>query len=364
MKLTQGWFAHPSDTPKSVQTLMGNHAQTIGRNAVLLLNVPPTTTGAFAEQSVQTIKEFAAERRRRFTNDVARGRPAVVSQGTTTRQLASVSTTALTDDNSRSGWAAPNADAGSATIEFASTQPISSIWLSEDTLHHGQVIEDALVEARVDGTWQQIGTVGSVGVNRLVQPSATVRADAIRVQVRKARGPWSLASVRACTILGQDPGLLHEVFVDPSAPVAGDGSKDHPFNSLEQFRQAELAPGAKVHLAGGDYPASTTPFWGFGTSDQPIIVDQWGQGGAVTTDGRAMAERMAHLEAQGWVIKLPADDPAPTDPAPTDPASSQTPSASGTPGTPSPSAPELSAPEPSDSQATSPGTGQLPNTGR
>ena len=65
------------------------------RNAVLLLNVPPTTTGQFAPASIKALEDFAALRRQTYDKDLALGK--AVTAGTAT-------TAAVTDDNTRTSW--------------------------------------------------------------------------------------------------------------------------------------------------------------------------------------------------------------------------------------------------------------------
>ena len=304
MKLTPGWFAHDSDVPKTPEELMQHYRETTGRNSVMLLNVPPTTTGHFADESTEAIHGFAELRRMQYTNDVALGQPVTIS-GDETEEV----TDALTDGNTRTGWSIDAAEPRTATVEFGSEQPITSVWHGEDTFSHGQSIERAIVEARVDGEWIEIGEVGAVGLSQAVTPDSAVSADAIRVQVLEARGAYSLGTLQAFTTLDADPGLLTEVYLDCSAEAAGPGTADRPFSSLEQFRQAEIDSGAHVYLVpGSDCLDSTTPFWGYGTDDAPITVSLSGEGAVPSFGDRSAEDVFGPLTEQGWVLDLPDAD--------------------------------------------------------
>lgn len=302
MKLTQGWFAHPTDTPKSPSALLGHYLNTTGRNSVMLLNTPPTTTGSFAPASVTALDGFAAERRKAFTRDHALGLPVTVGGG----NGGGAASAALTDGDTRSSWLSSTAGAGDVTIDLGAPKAVRRIALGEDVLDHGQVVEAFSIDAEVDGAWVEVAKAGTIGVSRIVTLPSTVTAQRFRVSIDQARAPYSLATLALYEQLGSDPGKLDEVHLDCSAETAGDGSAEHPFSSLEQFRTAELAAGANVYLQAGTSCAdSSTPFWGYGTTEAPITVSLTGGDVAPTFGDRTVAEVFGGLADQGWVIDLP-----------------------------------------------------------
>ncbi len=297
MKLTQGWFAHPNDAPKQPAEMMTKYYQSVGRNSVLLLNVPPTTTGKFAPASVTALEGFKAEREKAFSNDLALGQPATIAGETTAL---------LTDDNARTG-AAQALDAGSAvSIDLGSPQAISNISLSEHTLEHGQSVEKFTVEAKVNGVWSVVANGGTIGVKRILKFNAAVTAQEFRVTINETRAPAHLSNISLYGTLAAAPAPAMDVYVDCTAPVAGTGTQERPLNSMEQFRQLEIATGATIHFkAGTDCEASTTPFWGYGTAEDPITVTSYGDGAAPLVGGKPLAETFAKRAAQGWVVDLP-----------------------------------------------------------
>lgn len=58
VSIRTGWFWHKSQSPKKLSKLLKIYYNSVGRNCVLLLNVPPNTTGLLAEQDVQRLQEF------------------------------------------------------------------------------------------------------------------------------------------------------------------------------------------------------------------------------------------------------------------------------------------------------------------
>ncbi|KAK2653681.1 hypothetical protein Ddye_013537 [Dipteronia dyeriana] len=58
VSIRTGWFWHKSQSPKKLSDLLEIYYNSVGRNCVLLLNVPPNTTGLISESDVQRLKEF------------------------------------------------------------------------------------------------------------------------------------------------------------------------------------------------------------------------------------------------------------------------------------------------------------------
>src|SRR5690606_13650057 len=87
--------------------------------------------------------------------------------------------------------------------------------------------------------------------------------------------------------------------------------QERPFSSLEQFRDTELAPGARVHLKAGTACAdSDTPFWGYGTEEAPIVVDLYDGTVPPTFGDRTAVQVFGALEAQGWTLSFSEAGPA------------------------------------------------------
>ncbi len=52
------WFWTPDDRPKTVRTLYKLYAESVGRGANLLLNVPPDKTGRIPQEYVDALMEL------------------------------------------------------------------------------------------------------------------------------------------------------------------------------------------------------------------------------------------------------------------------------------------------------------------
>ncbi|XP_074307799.1 putative alpha-L-fucosidase 1 isoform X2 [Silene latifolia] len=59
VSIRPGWFWHPSEAPKSAHTLLDIYYKSVGRNCLLLLNVPPNSSGLISPEDIQVLLEFS-----------------------------------------------------------------------------------------------------------------------------------------------------------------------------------------------------------------------------------------------------------------------------------------------------------------
>ena len=310
MKLTGGWFAHHSrdgrniDRPKSPQRLLNHYEETVGRNSVMLLNVPPTVEGTFTQSNVDAIAGFAAERRKAFTQDHALGLP--VSIGDTT-------TLELTNGNVRDGVVRAADDTRPMEIDLGAPQTVTRVGISEDILDAGQVVRSFTVEALRGNEWVTVAESGVIGAQRIVKLAQPETAQKFRITVTSARAAYVISNFQLYGQLDTDPGVARDAYIDCSAPKAGVGTEQSPFNSLEQLRKHELAPGSDLYFkAGVDCADANITVWAYGTDSDKVELKSWGAGAAPTINGAPLNERFAKYAQQGWdLASAPAPEPTP-----------------------------------------------------
>ncbi|KAJ6764468.1 ALPHA-L-FUCOSIDASE [Salix koriyanagi] len=81
VSIRKGWFWHKSESPKRLSTLLDIYYKSVGRNCVLLFNVPPNSTGLISENDVQRLREFRAAIDTIFSTNLAEN--CFVAGGTT-----------------------------------------------------------------------------------------------------------------------------------------------------------------------------------------------------------------------------------------------------------------------------------------
>ena len=169
VSIRPGWFWHEkeNDKVKSLKHLTDIYFQSVGYNSVLLLNIPPDRRGLIHEADVARLREFAAYRRQAFANNAVQ--------------------------NGQTPWTARAGEQREYALKPGST--INVVLLQED-IARGQRVEDFMVEARVGGTWQQLGKGTTVGYKRMLRFPA-VEADAIRLTIGQTRLEANIANVAA-----------------------------------------------------------------------------------------------------------------------------------------------------------------------
>lgn len=182
--IRKGWFWHPAEQPKSLDDLLDVYFKSVGRNAVLLLNVPPDRKGRLDRADVARLMEFKNALDSIFTRNLALNKPAVadnVRGGSPDFAAAraadnDIQTYWCTDDGLLTGIL--ELDLGGET-EFNIVQLQEPIAL-------GQRIKAYRVEALTAGAWKQVVRGTTIGHKRLdrIEPIKAVR---VRLVVEDSR---------------------------------------------------------------------------------------------------------------------------------------------------------------------------------
>lgn len=143
VSIRPGWFYHPEQQPKTAAQLMNLYEKSVGRNAALLLNVPPDRDGRIADADVASLTAFGKAVRSTYGTDVRRTQ-------------------------------AP----GPYTFDRVAVR---------EDIRHGQRVEKFAVEARIDGSWQRIAEGTTIGNRRILPLASPVTATAVRVKVLESR---------------------------------------------------------------------------------------------------------------------------------------------------------------------------------
>ncbi len=167
VSIRPGWFYHSEQDAevKSLAQLVDIYYESVGRNSVLLLNIPPNTDGLLAYIDVQRIKELNEYITKNFANDLLTSAPASVKQG------------------------------GELTCELPQATKVNTVVLQED-ITKGQRVEDFTVSAMVDGNWEVVGSGTTVGYKRMLRFPA-VEATAIKLTVNQSRNDANIKKISA-----------------------------------------------------------------------------------------------------------------------------------------------------------------------
>jgi alpha-L-fucosidase len=161
VSIRPGWFYHAKEDGKvkSLAQMLDIYYRSVGRNAVLLLNVPPDRRGLFHENDVARLKELRTVLDETFRTDLAAGKP--------TRRSAATQ---------RKPW-----------IEIALQGPTTfDRALLEEQITQGQRVENFALEAWDGQAWKPIAEAGTIGYKRLLRFPA-VTTSRVRLTVLESR---------------------------------------------------------------------------------------------------------------------------------------------------------------------------------
>jgi alpha-L-fucosidase len=164
VSIRPGWFWHAAEDEKvkSLDHLTKIYFQSVGRNSLLLLNVPPNTRGLFADPDVQRLKEFRKELDRIFHNNLAKRAAIAASATAKGTRIANV-----VDNNLKTYWS-PEEGSETATVEMEWKSPVSfSIAETKEFIAEGQRIEAYRIEFWEGGEWKTIVKGTTIGHRKL-----------------------------------------------------------------------------------------------------------------------------------------------------------------------------------------------------
>lgn len=183
VSIRPGWFWRESENNKvkSLHDLMKIYYESVGRNSLLLLNVPADTRGHIHETDSVRLMEFRDAIDRIFSVDLASGASVEASdvRGSSRRY----SDLNLLDDDYDSYWAVDDEVlTPSVTLSFDSPRTFNRIMLQE-YIPLGQRVTGFSVEScGLDGEWREIARETTIGYKRIVLVPET-EAVALRISI-------------------------------------------------------------------------------------------------------------------------------------------------------------------------------------
>ncbi len=190
VSIRPGWFYHPDqdDQVKPPDKLVDIYFSSVGRNGVLLLNVPPDKRGLIHESDAAAMREMRRILEATFGASAAAGAKAKAD----TRAPGHGAELILDGDPASYWQAEPEAEAAVITLRLAKTGTFDCAMLQE-AIGVGQRIEAFRLESRQGETWTGFARGTTVGAKRLLR-FAPVTTDAIRIIIEQSRLNPTLAA--------------------------------------------------------------------------------------------------------------------------------------------------------------------------
>ena len=188
VSIRPGWFYHSKedDKVKSPDKLLDIYYSSVGRNGVLLLNLPPDKRGLIHEADVKALKEWRRLIDETFKTNKLHGATIESNNGKNAK--------AILDDKYNTHWTTKGSDT-TAVITFSLKAPQTfDVLLLQENITVGQRIENFVLEYKEGGEWKKITEGTTVGYKRLLRFNA-VTASEVRLRILSSRLNPTLSAV-------------------------------------------------------------------------------------------------------------------------------------------------------------------------
>lgn len=174
VSIRPGWFWHASQDSlvKDVDNLVDIYFSSVGRNAVLLLNVPPDNRGLLNDNDIKNLMGLKAWLDNLYRTDLMNG----------ARPYGKGASKAIDGDNSTS-WSPRRKAVSSFIPAIAATFDVAML---QEDISKGQRVEKFVIEVHSGNQWDTVATGTTIGYKRLLRFPA-VKADEIRLTISSSR---------------------------------------------------------------------------------------------------------------------------------------------------------------------------------
>ncbi|CAH9072855.1 unnamed protein product [Cuscuta europaea] len=186
VSIRTGWFWHASEIPKTAMDLLDLYYKSVGRNCLLLLNVPPNTSGLISDEDIQVLREFTEIRTSIFSHNLAKhAYPSASStRGATDSHFAPEN---VLKEGIYTYWA-PGRDQSEHVLHLDFQEQYTfNVFEIKEPIHMGQRVIafhiDILNERR---EWEETVSGSTIGYRRLLL-FPTVKTNSIRLVIDKCR---------------------------------------------------------------------------------------------------------------------------------------------------------------------------------
>jgi alpha-L-fucosidase len=175
-----GWFWHEAEEPKSLDRLLEIYYKSVGRNCVLLLNVPPNRDGRLDDADVTRLHEFRGALDAIFNTDLARGAHATAD--TVRGDDPSYSAAQVLDGDLATYWAGGRA----LTLDLPTETEFNVIRIQEP-IALGQRVGAYRVEVWENGGWRAVSRGTTIGHKKLDRVDEHIRVQRVRLVIEDAQ---------------------------------------------------------------------------------------------------------------------------------------------------------------------------------
>ena len=186
VSIRPGWFYHENEDSlvKTPEQLFEIYLTSVGRGALLLLNVPPDKRGLINENDINTLTGFKAILDSAFNNDLAKNSTIKASSYRGKSNMYQAKN--LIDGNKETFWATDDGITSAyIDIRLNKVRTINYVVLQE-YIKLGQRVKKSSIEAFVNGNWKPVADVTTIGYKRIIRIDP-VQTDLLRINIKDAK---------------------------------------------------------------------------------------------------------------------------------------------------------------------------------
>jgi len=184
VSIRPGWFYHPSqdDQVKSPEKLLDIWFSSVGRNSLLLLNIPPDTRGLIHENDVKSLLEFKAIRDAIFNENLAAGSRVKASSATVGLKPANV----LVEGRDKFWMPKKGVLEADLEFDFGEERTFDCVTIQEN-IEYGQRVEQFSLEIWRNDRWREVTRSTTIGYKRMLRFSPQTTSK-VRFRILQSRG--------------------------------------------------------------------------------------------------------------------------------------------------------------------------------
>ena len=192
VSIRKGWFWHRDQKPKDLEELIEIYFNSVGRNTVLLLNVPPDERGLIPDEDARRLHDWREALDAIFRVDLASEGRAIATP--VRGQSDEFGAHNVLDGNLETYWATDD-DSREGTLEIALKGARRfNVSRLQEPISLGQRVESYRLEALVGEDWQTLIEGSTIGYKKLDR-FQTVESDRFRLVILKSRACPLVAEV-------------------------------------------------------------------------------------------------------------------------------------------------------------------------
>ncbi|CAH9096909.1 unnamed protein product [Cuscuta epithymum] len=186
VSIRPGWFWHASEIPKTAMDLLDLYYKSVGRNCLLLLNVPPNTSGLISDEDILVLREFSEIRTSIFSHNLAKS---AFPSASSTRGVSDVrfAPENVLKEGIFTYWA-PERDQSEYILYLDFQEQYTfNVFEIKEPIHMGQrVITFHIDVLNERGEWEDTVNGSTIGYRRLLL-FQMVKTSSIRLVIDKCR---------------------------------------------------------------------------------------------------------------------------------------------------------------------------------